>query len=156
MALRAARCFPIFLLLLFAFTGTAQAAEARRIVTTENSDYFGFDLRSEQNFTLDQCETSCLGDPSCRAFTYNRKAKWCFLKSDYNQLKPFNGAVAGKVAKIDGPRVGFGPFVALVDLRNLEAPGCRGLPALVASGICPHAFGEVRVRRIVDHLVLGS
>ena len=45
---------------------------------------------SEQNFSLEQCKTACLGDSSCRAFTYNTKAKWCFLKSDYNQLKPFS------------------------------------------------------------------
>ena len=73
------------------------AVEARQVVTTQNSDYFGFDLRSEQNVTLDQCKTTCLGDSSCRAFTYNTKAKWCFLKSDFAVLKPFNGAVAGKV-----------------------------------------------------------
>ena len=88
----------------------ALAAEARQVVTTQNSDYFGFDLRSEQNVTLDQCKTSCLGDPSCRAFTYNTKAKWCFLKSDFAVLKPFNGAVAGKVVTISGdPDIGAPP-----------------------------------------------
>ena len=84
-----------------------------RIVTTDNSDYFGFDLRSDQNVTLDQCKTTCLGDSACRAFTYNTKAKWCFLKSDYNQLKPFNGAVAGKVVNVDGdPDIGAPPELA--------------------------------------------
>ena len=97
MALRAARCFPVLLIIFIAWTGLARAEEARRIVTTENQDYFGFDLRSEQNVSLDQCKIACLGDPACRAFTYNNKAKWCFLKSDYNTLKPFAGATAGKV-----------------------------------------------------------
>ena len=92
--MRAARGLSFLLLIFFALSGTALAAEARRIVTTDNSDYFGFDLRSDQNVSLDQCKTTCLGDPSCRAFTYNTKARWCFLKSDYNQLKPFSGAVA--------------------------------------------------------------
>ena len=64
---------------------------------SENGDYFGFDLRSEQNVTLDQCKTTCLGDQQCRAFTYNTRAKWCFLKSDFATMKTFNGAVAGKV-----------------------------------------------------------
>ena len=68
MAMRAAR-FVSLLFCLLASIGAAQAAEARRIVTTDNSDYFGFDLRSTQNVTLDQCGTTCLGDPSCRAFT---------------------------------------------------------------------------------------
>jgi hypothetical protein len=108
MTMRAARAFPVFVLLFLATafglatTSGAAAVEARRVVTTENSDYFGFDLRSEQNVSLDQCQTSCLGDQSCRAFTYNTKAKWCFLKSDFALIKPFTGAVAGKVVPVNG------------------------------------------------------
>ncbi len=111
MAMRAAaRGLSILILLIFAWGSVAQAAEARRVVTSNNSDYFGFDLRSDQNVSLDQCKTTCLGDSSCRAFTYNTKAKWCFLKSDYNQLKTFNGAVAGKVVNVDGdPDIGAPP-----------------------------------------------
>ncbi|RUW77417.1 PAN/Apple domain-containing protein, partial [Mesorhizobium sp. M1E.F.Ca.ET.063.01.1.1] len=118
MAMRAARGLSFLLLIFFApiflaSGGAALAAEARRIVTTDNSDYFGFDLRSDQNVSLDQCKTTCLGDPACRAFTYNTKAKWCFLKSDYNQLKPFSGAVAGKIANVDGdPDIGAPPALA--------------------------------------------
>ena len=107
MSVRAARGLQAFVFLLFSLIGSSltgpalAAGEARSVVTTQNSDYFGFDLRAEQNVSLDQCKTTCLGDPSCRAFTYNTKAKWCFLKSDYNQLKPFTGAVAGKVVNLD-------------------------------------------------------
>ena len=105
--MRAARAFPVFVLLFLALISGAAAVEARRVVTTENSDYFGFDLRSEQNVTLDQCQTSCIGDTSCRAFTYNTKAKWCFLKSDFALIKPFPGAVAGKVVPVNGePDIG--------------------------------------------------
>ena len=99
--------------LFFAFVNAAWAVEARQIVTTPNSDYFGFDLRSEQNVTLDQCKTSCLGDSQCRAFTYNTKAKWCFLKSDFATIKPFSNAVAGKVVPISGePDIGAPPAIA--------------------------------------------
>ncbi|MEP6192966.1 MAG: alpha-2-macroglobulin family protein [Nitratireductor sp.] len=71
--------------------------ETRQIVTTADSDYYGFDLRTERDVSLDQCKAACLADPACRAFTFNTSAKWCFLKSDYNQLNPFPGAIAGKV-----------------------------------------------------------
>ncbi|MGN6470345.1 MAG: MG2 domain-containing protein, partial [Rhizobiaceae bacterium] len=106
---RAAQGFFLFLTSLFlVLGGPALAAEnARTVVTTNNSDYFGFDLRSEQNFSLDQCKSACLADPSCRAFTYNTKARWCFLKSDFRTLKPFNGAIAGKVVSAGGaPDIG--------------------------------------------------
>ncbi len=113
MFLRAVRFLSVFLTILSGLAGAAIAADGKRIVTTENSDYFGFDLRSSQNVTLDQCKTTCLGDSACRAFTYNTKAKWCFLKSDFNKLNPFNGAIAGKVAPIDGdPDIGAPPELA--------------------------------------------
>src|SRR6188768_1240570 len=97
-----ARSLSVLAFLFFAFVNATWAVEARQIVTTPNSDYFGFDLRSEQNVTLDQCKTSCLGDSQCRAFTYNTKAKWCFLKSDFAAIKPFSNAIAGKVVSISG------------------------------------------------------
>jgi uncharacterized protein YfaS (alpha-2-macroglobulin family) len=95
--MRAFRFVVLVLASLLAASGPGLAQGARQIVTTGDSDYFGFDLRTERDVTLDQCKATCLGDPSCRAFTYNTRASWCFLKSDYNVLNPFPGAVAGKV-----------------------------------------------------------
>ncbi len=89
-----------FLCLLFAgpasVPGTAQEA-SRSIVVTEDSDYFGFDLRTEKDVSLEQCKTDCLNSPACRAFTYNQSARFCFLKSDFGPLQPFTGALAGRV-----------------------------------------------------------
>jgi uncharacterized protein YfaS (alpha-2-macroglobulin family) len=74
-------------------------SQERQIVTTPDSDYFGFDLRTEKDVTLDQCETVCLADRECRAFTYNTRARWCFLKSDFSIRNPFPGAIAGRVVE---------------------------------------------------------
>jgi uncharacterized protein YfaS (alpha-2-macroglobulin family) len=100
MSRRAANLIASFMLVL----GLAMPAmaEQRQVVTTPDSDYFGFDLRTVQNVTLDQCKTTCIGDKQCRAFTYNTKAKWCFLKSDFSRINPFPGAVAGRVVSISG------------------------------------------------------
>ena len=46
MAMRATRLVSILALFFMALGAAAHAAEARRIVTTDNSDYFGFDLRT--------------------------------------------------------------------------------------------------------------
>ena len=102
MNMRVGRFLSAVMFVILAWAAPALGADAKAIVTVDNSDYFGFDLRSTQNVTLDQCKTTCLGDSSCRAFTYNTKAKWCFLKSDFATLKPFNGAVAGKVVTLTG------------------------------------------------------
>ncbi|QPC88271.1 hypothetical protein GA830_17045 [Mesorhizobium sp. NBSH29] len=111
MSLRAVRSFTLFFVALFALHHPALAAEGlRTIVTTDGSDYFGFDLRTEQDLSLEQCKAACLRDPACRAFTYNTNAKWCFLKSDFNQLKLFPGAVAGKLVTPNGdPDIGAPP-----------------------------------------------
>ncbi len=109
LALALAALLPAFL------PGPSAAQTARKIVTTANSDYFGFDLRSEQNRTLEQCKAICLGDKACRAFTYNPKAKWCFLKSDFRTINAFPGAVAGKVVDVVGdPDIGAAPELAFL------------------------------------------
>src|SRR5690606_3476491 len=85
------------------------------VATTQDADYFGFDLRTERDVSLDACTAVCLADPECRAFTYNTRAQWCFLKSDYSVINPFSGAVAGKVV-IEGsePDIGAPPRLTYV------------------------------------------
>ncbi len=153
------RILSVIALVFFALTGAAAAVEGRQIITSDDSDYFGFDLRSEQNVTLDQCKTSCLGDSRCRAFTYNTKAKWCFLKSDFATLKPFAGAVAGKVVPISGePVLGAPPPLSFfpswmadeaVALRKRltngsVAVGEQGLAALTDAGDSALMSGDPR------------
>ena len=91
----------IFFFVVLASQPAAFAAEQKRqVFTTNDSDYFGFDLRSEKDVTLDACKQLCLGDKDCRAFTYNSNAKWCFMKSDFSRIVPFEGAIAGKVVTL--------------------------------------------------------
>lgn len=90
----------IAFLSMIAVSFPAAAAETKRdIQTIKDADFFGFDLRTEQNVSLDQCKTSCIGDKSCKAFTYNPKVKWCFLKSDFKTMNAFPGAIAGKIVE---------------------------------------------------------
>ncbi|QND49250.1 hypothetical protein HB780_27420 [Rhizobium lusitanum] len=110
--------FSALLLTTFATLMPANAADTKRqVVTTQDGDYYGFDLRTEQNVTLDQCSTSCIGDKSCKAFTYNPKVKWCFLKSDFNQLNTVAGAIAGKIvqtAAANEPDIGAAPALSFL------------------------------------------
>ncbi|MCC0035710.1 MAG: alpha-2-macroglobulin family protein [Hoeflea sp.] len=105
--------------LILSVPATAQEG-SRRIEITENADYFGFDLRTVQNIGLEECKAECLGDRQCRAFTYNVKAGWCFLKSDYNTINPFAGAVAGRVVAGGEPDLGAAPDLAFVPASLLD------------------------------------
>ncbi|NCA88058.1 MAG: alpha-2-macroglobulin [Gammaproteobacteria bacterium] len=81
-------------------TPVAHKAEGggRRLVVVEGMDYYGQDLETRQDIDLEACQSACLADQRCQAFTYNRKARWCFLKSDYEDARPFANAVSGHIA----------------------------------------------------------
>ncbi|WP_312404800.1 alpha-2-macroglobulin family protein [Rhizobium sp.] len=101
--------------------GSPLMAQERRIETVPDGDYLGFDLRTVKNVSQDQCETACIGDNQCRAFTYNVKAKWCFLKSDHGQLNTFAGAVAGKIVEVAAqPDIGAPPRLTFLSDELLQ------------------------------------
>ena len=119
----------LFLSILSTGVPAFSAETGRHVEITQDGDYFGFDLRTEQNVSLDECQQTCIADQSCRAFTYNPKVKWCFLKSDYNQLNSFPGAIAGKIVQPQAaeadigapPRLKFLSDQILQDARNTKA-----------------------------------
>ena len=82
---------------------SSNAAE-RRLVVTEDADYFGRDYDILKDVELENCKNSCLGNDQCVAFTYNTSAKWCFLKSEFGDLRAFEGAVSGRVVTAEKPR----------------------------------------------------
>ena len=88
------------LLLPLFFTGHADAADTRRVIVTQGADYSGFDSKTVKNTDLPGCQTACLADSTCKAFTFNTKAGWCFLKSDFGPLASTPGAVAGRVVSV--------------------------------------------------------
>lgn len=116
MSVRATKLIVLFAsIILLALPGALRAQDARTIVTTQDADYFGFDLRTERDISLGACTAVCLADPECRAFTYNTRAQWCFLKADYSLINPFAGAIAGKVVSHVGePDIGAPPALDFV------------------------------------------
>ncbi|MEJ0012039.1 MAG: alpha-2-macroglobulin family protein [Bauldia sp.] len=79
--------------------GNATAAE-RRVIVTNDADYSGFDTKTVKNVDLPACQAACLSDNTCRAFTFNTKAGWCFLKSDFGELAASSSAIAGRVVEV--------------------------------------------------------
>ncbi len=146
----------IFTVLAFSAAGFASAQTGRSVETAADSDYFGFDLRTEKNVSLGQCQQICLDDSKCRAFTYNPKAQWCFLKSDFDTLKPAPGAVAGRIVeKSAEPDLGSPPRLAFLSswrldnarsfVREIEVSdedGEKGVAALLAEALSARAGGD--------------
>lgn len=78
-------------------------AAERSISLATGTDLPGFDYATEKGISLKACEAACLDDSLCRAFTFNEKAGWCFLKSAASAATPFKGATSGVVAQIPSP-----------------------------------------------------
>ncbi|MBO6895540.1 MAG: hypothetical protein JJ866_26665, partial [Roseibium sp.] len=83
---------------------TQAAAQEKSIVTIDDADFFGSDIRTVKDVDLEGCKSACLKDSRCRAFTFNTSAGWCFLKADFGELQSFVGAVAGRVVVKKAPR----------------------------------------------------
>ncbi|PLU20281.1 hypothetical protein BMJ30_09340, partial [Sinorhizobium medicae] len=161
--MRAFLSFSAILLTLISLGAPVFAAEPeRRVELSGDADYFGFDLRTEQNVSLDQCQSACIADRSCRAFTYNPKVKWCFLKSDFNQLNTFVGAIAGKVVETAGGEADIGAPPALDFVSDDLLQQARDVKANLAltedqlgfgvNGLIEMAHGELTAGNFVAAL----
>nr|WP_041778377.1 alpha-2-macroglobulin family protein [Beijerinckia indica] len=119
----------------------AIADAKREAVLTQDVDYFGFDLRTEQNVTLDQCQASCLGNKACKAFTYNPKVKWCFLKSDFDRMNQAPGAIAGKIIDSESREADLGAAPKLDFISNELIRQARDFKANLPRGRAPLGGG---------------
>ena len=66
----------------------------RRIAVSRDVDFYGADLRTVFDTTLDACQSACLDDGQCRAFTYNQRSSACFLKGGPAEPSPYEGAIS--------------------------------------------------------------
>ncbi|MEX0852101.1 MAG: alpha-2-macroglobulin family protein, partial [Bauldia sp.] len=87
------------LLLVATLTASVSLAAERRLIVTAGADYPGHDFSTLKDVDLEACRSACLADAACRAFTFNTKAGWCFLKSDFGGLAATADAVAGRVVE---------------------------------------------------------
>lgn len=82
----------------------------RSFSPADSYDVMGFDYATLKNVSEAECENACQGDLSCKATTYNRKAHFCFLKSDAKILVRNVDAVASVQSNLTGSLI-FSTFV---------------------------------------------
>ncbi len=87
------------LLLLLQFMAFVSAhdsfAQFDRLTVLDNTDIPGGDYRSIKGGLLQSCRNACLKDKRCRAYTFNHRAKVCFLKERISKRAQFKGATSG-------------------------------------------------------------
>jgi len=95
------------LIVLFGFTIASLAQDPlpeRRLINTRNVDFYGADLQTIFDTSLESCQRACLNDTQCQAFTYNSRSNACFLKSEAGQQTAYDGAISGKVLSVPKAR----------------------------------------------------
>lgn len=66
----------------------------RQFQRVDNYDVIGFDYQTVRSVSQLQCQQACEADSSCRATTYNKKERFCFLKNDAALLVANSDALA--------------------------------------------------------------
>ncbi|WP_172297777.1 alpha-2-macroglobulin family protein [Pseudoruegeria sp. HB172150] len=93
--------FNVLLVLVFSLFATAASAQSpvpeRRLALIRNTDFPGGDIQTILDTTLEACETACLSNAACVAFTYNTRSRACFPKSTLGDASIYEGAFSGRV-----------------------------------------------------------
>ena len=93
-----------FLALIAAPLIAQNALPERRAIISRDVDFYGSDLTALFDTTLEACQTTCLANPECKAFTFNQKSTACFPKTTVSNEQYFDGAISARIAHTD-PRV---------------------------------------------------
>ncbi len=94
----------VFVSIFVSMAWTAMAQDLvpdRRLVLTRNVDFYGSDLQSIFDTTLEACESACLGQAACGAMTFNTRNASCFLKGEISDRADYDGAFSGEVFRND-------------------------------------------------------
>lgn len=60
----------------------------------------GFDYATLKGVTQSDCQSACQQEPSCRATTYNKRERFCFLKNDAKLLVRNEDAYANVASEL--------------------------------------------------------
>lgn len=91
----------VFLFALICSVGVFAATAAQRSISPiPGTDVTGFDYDILKGVSEKSCAAACLDDSVCRAYTFNSRAKWCFLKGQIGAQMPFEGAQSGLVTMV--------------------------------------------------------
>jgi hypothetical protein len=91
------RWLSILLLIKLMLVASAQDSFAKtdHLTILDNIDLPGGDYRSLKDGSLQSCRNVCLKEKRCKAYTYNKTARVCFLKDKISKRAQFKGASSG-------------------------------------------------------------
>jgi hypothetical protein len=131
----------------------AISAPLRQFRFLDNHDVIGFDYAALRAVSRSECQNACEADVSCRAITYNKKERFCFLKSDA-KLIVRNGDAFANVAEelsssvlISTFAVASGKDMAGGDYKRLRNSNFVGCYLACEGDVVCRAFAYVRKQK---------
>jgi alpha-2-macroglobulin len=159
-AMRFAVSIFLFMSVLATSAWAQSAVPERRLALVRDVDFPGGDIQSIFDTSLRACQTACLTNPRCVAFTFNTRSNSCFPKSSIGDRTPYEGAFSGTVLTTSSAVVALGyrradelSFLSegdlesarsnALDLTNQHVPGDRIVGDLLQSAISEQANGNI-------------
>ncbi len=90
----------IFIIFAMNFNGLAWAdspVAERRVILHRDVDFYGADVQNIFDTNLNACESACLANSACSAFTFNTRSNSCFLKGAISEQVEYLGAFSGAI-----------------------------------------------------------
>lgn len=90
------------------FSSTISAQDGipdRRFSISRDLDYYGADLQSIFDTTLEVCQRTCVADAKCNAFTFNKNSNACFTKKSVESTVAYEGARSGRIWDNDPEKI---------------------------------------------------
>ncbi|MBV2359243.1 alpha-2-macroglobulin family protein [Thalassococcus sp. CAU 1522] len=121
----------------------------RRLVVTQDVDFYGSDLQALFDTTLEACRKLCLDNRDCAAFTFNTRSNACFPKSQISDRQPYEGAISAQVVTADPAILGIAT-ARKADLDFLEDRDLDNAAAEAAAIGLRHSGGEWSVEQLLN------
>lgn len=103
----------------------------RRLTITRDQDFYGSDLQSLFDTTLEVCQKACLTDARCTAFTFNTRSNSCFPKSSVTETQPYIGAISAQVLEVN-PKILAAASTRAAELGFIQESEFRAAKGFVA------------------------
>jgi hypothetical protein len=85
-------------------------ADVNGFSVVENRDLLGNDLRQIERVDLKVCAATCESEPLCKAYSYDKWNRWCFLKRGAAPLSLDPSSITGVRSELGNPVISDAPI----------------------------------------------
>jgi hypothetical protein len=101
--------------------GVVTGVSPDHFITHKNHDLNGGDLRHIEDTDIDKCASACQADVECKAFSYDKWNRWCFIKGQVTVFRLEPNTITGLRREVPQPQSVSTP-ISMQRYRNKAFP----------------------------------